>query len=51
MMFDHLVKSNNLRPVFQRHGLEDRDITFIKEMIYGALPAENKSEVGVVLVH
>ena len=48
MMFDHLLESNNLRPVFQRHGLDDRDIIFIKEMIYGELPPEKKNEVGVV---
>ena len=41
MMFDHLLESNNLRPVFKHHGLSERDIVFIKEMIYGELPAED----------
>jgi len=40
-MFDHLLESNNLRPVFEHHGLSKRDIVFIKEMIYGELPAED----------
>ncbi|XP_042872916.1 deoxynucleoside triphosphate triphosphohydrolase SAMHD1-like [Penaeus japonicus] len=32
-MFDYLIKSNNLEDEFRRYKLDDRDITFIKEMI------------------
>lgn len=32
-MFDYLIKSNNLEDEFRHYKLDDRDITFIKEMI------------------
>lgn len=32
-MFDHLVKENGLEPLMRVYGLEDNDLTFIKEMI------------------
>jgi len=37
LMFDHLLKVNNLMPVLRENGLSDKDVTFIKEMIYGEL--------------
>ncbi|MPC94748.1 Deoxynucleoside triphosphate triphosphohydrolase SAMHD1 [Portunus trituberculatus] len=33
-MFDYLLETNNLIEEFDRYGLKDQDITFIKEMIY-----------------
>ncbi|XP_063858631.1 deoxynucleoside triphosphate triphosphohydrolase SAMHD1-like isoform X7 [Scylla paramamosain] len=33
-MFDYLLKANNLVEEFQRYGLKEQDIIFIKEMIY-----------------
>ena len=41
LMFDHLLKVNNLIPVFQENGLNDKDIIFIKELIYGELPDDD----------
>jgi len=34
-MLDYIINENNLMPVFSQHGLNERDITFVKEMIYG----------------
>ena len=34
-MLEHLICDNNLFPKFQKYGLEDRDIKFIKELILG----------------
>lgn len=35
-MFDHLVASNNLRPIMSNYGLiPEEDIPFIKEQIWG----------------
>ena len=35
MMFDHMIKKNNLKPVLEQYGLTDKDILFIKEQIAG----------------
>ncbi|XP_022106625.1 deoxynucleoside triphosphate triphosphohydrolase SAMHD1-like isoform X2 [Acanthaster planci] len=42
-MFDHLIESNELNEVFVRYGLDDRDISFIKEQIAGPLEQKNTS--------
>ncbi|CAH1779924.1 unnamed protein product [Owenia fusiformis] len=34
-MFDYLVEDNNLIPLFEQHGLTERDRIFIKEQIAG----------------
>lgn len=35
-MFDHLVASNNLKPIMSNYGLiPEEDIPFIKEQIWG----------------
>lgn len=34
-MLDWLIQANDLMPVFQRHGLGERDVQFVKEMIFG----------------
>lgn len=35
-MFDHLVTSNNLKPIMRNYGLVlEEDIPFIKEQIWG----------------
>ena len=39
-MLDYLINSNHLKKEFQRFGLEDKDLDFIKEMIVG--PAESE---------
>ena len=36
-MFDHLVAANNLKEEFYNHGLNERDIIFIKEQIHGPI--------------
>jgi len=41
MMFDHLLLSNDLLPIFAENGLNDLDRIFIKEMIYGELPIDD----------
>lgn len=37
MMFDHMVDSNDLVPVFEKYGLGPADRTFVKEQIRGPL--------------
>ncbi|XP_064596465.1 deoxynucleoside triphosphate triphosphohydrolase SAMHD1-like [Liolophura sinensis] len=34
-MFDHLIKTNDLMDEFRKHRLQERDISFIKELIDG----------------
>ena len=36
-MFDHLLSENGLGPEFERFGLTEEDIVFIKEQIAGPL--------------
>ena len=43
-MFDHLIRENDLKEVFQGYGLCDGDITFIKEQIEGPRANENISQ-------
>ena len=35
MMFDHMMKANNLFGEFRKYGLEEVDCIFIKEQIRG----------------
>ena len=35
MMFNHLIKSNDLYDEFQKYGLGEKDIQFIREQIAG----------------
>eukprot|EP01147_Barroeca_monosierra_P002686 gene2686-5576_t len=52
-MFTHMVRSNDLGPVFAKHGLDDRDMVFILEQIYGPLPERlvPKGLIGKPEVH
>lgn len=34
-MFDYLIEENELRKEFERFGLTEQDITFVKEQIAG----------------
>lgn len=34
-MFDYLIEENELRTEFERFGLTEEDITFVKEQIAG----------------
>ncbi|XP_052062384.1 deoxynucleoside triphosphate triphosphohydrolase SAMHD1-like isoform X2 [Mytilus californianus] len=43
IMFDYLIKENELREEFERFGLTEQDITFVKEQIAGPLK-KNKNE-------
>jgi len=36
-MFDWVIEENNLKNVFLSHGIGDKDLTFVKEIIYGQL--------------
>ena len=44
MMFDHMIKVNNLSSEFMKHDLEENDIVFIKEQIAGPLESEMCSQ-------
>jgi len=34
MMFDHMLTSNSLNEEFEKYGLTEQDIIFIKEQIH-----------------
>lgn len=42
MMFDHLLKVNNLDRELRKYGLDEKDVVFIKEQIAGP----NQSEIN-----
>lgn len=44
MMFDHLLEENCLQSDFERYGLDEQDITFIKEQIAGPRNSEMCSQ-------
>jgi hypothetical protein len=48
MMFEYLLESNNLKPEFERYGLNDTDIKFIEEQIAGPLASEMSSQLNAV---
>ncbi len=41
-MFDHMMETNGLKEVFESYGLNDTDLTFIKEQIAGPLESNKK---------
>ncbi|CAF1442196.1 unnamed protein product [Didymodactylos carnosus] len=41
-MFDYMIEQNNLKTILNRYNLNDADIIFIKELIAGPLPENNK---------
>lgn len=43
-MFDHMLEENNLREEFIKYGLNEQDITFIKEQI--AVPPKESEVVS-----
>nr|KAF6358993.1 SAM and HD domain containing deoxynucleoside triphosphate triphosphohydrolase 1 [Pipistrellus kuhlii] len=48
-MFEHLINSNDLKPVMERYGLiPEDDVIFIKEQIIGPpkTPVKKQSEIG-----
>ena len=44
MMFEHLLEENHLHIEFQKYGLTETDILFIKEQIAGPLNSEMCSQ-------
>jgi hypothetical protein len=48
MMFEYLLESNNLRPEFERCGLNETDVKFIEEQIAGPLASEMSSQLNAV---
>ena len=48
-MFDHLIRENDLKGEFQRYGLGDRDIAFIKALIIGEATEVQRSDLGSYL--
>lgn len=47
MMFDHLVKENNLMPLMKKYGLSENDLNFIKEQIAGPLGTTDSKDSKV----
>ena len=47
-MFDHLIRENDLKGEFQRYGLGDRDVAFIKALIKGEATRVWRSVLGTV---
>ena len=43
MMLDHLIEENGLMKEMEKYGLNDNDVTFIKEMIVGSTQGEEKT--------
>lgn len=41
-MFDHLLTTNDLRSEFEKYGLKEQDLTFIKEMICSLTNSESE---------
>lgn len=48
MMFQHLLESNNLKVEFERCGLSEIDVIFIKEQIEGPRKSEMSSQQSLV---
>lgn len=48
MMFNFLIKDNDLEQEFQKYGLDKEDIDFIVEQIAG--PKERTNGVRIILV-
>ena len=46
-MFDHMMEVNNMLPTFAKYNLGGKDVTFIKELISGAVLEENSAKVCV----
>ena len=44
MMFEHLLKVNNLHADFSEYGLDEQDIVFIKEQIGGPMRFDHANE-------
>ena len=43
MMLDHLIEANDLMKEMKKNRLEEKDITFIKELIVGPPEKENET--------
>ena len=43
MMFHHLIDENGLREEMKKYGLEETDLTFIKELIAGPINSDVSS--------
>ena len=45
-MLDYMIKANHLMPFFEQAGLDEIDIIFIKELIFGELNEQTDNQVG-----
>jgi hypothetical protein len=45
-MFDYLIKTNKLMPFFRQAGLEEIDLIFVKELIFGELNVQTNNQVS-----
>jgi len=45
-MFDYMIEKNSLMPFFKQAGLNETDIIFVKELIYGELNKEKNNQVS-----
>ncbi|CAF0904352.1 unnamed protein product [Adineta steineri] len=43
-MFEYIINTNNLKPFFEQVGLNDIDIIFVKELIFGQLDQQNNDQ-------
>jgi hypothetical protein len=44
-MLDYLIQKNNLMPYFEQVDLDETDIIFVKELIFGELNEQMNDEV------
>ena len=44
-MLDHVIEKNHLMPHFEQAGLDQTDIIFIKELIFGELTESTGNQV------
>jgi len=45
-MLDTIIRENDLMPLFRQHGIEEKDIVFVKELIFGPLDCRQEGEGG-----
>jgi len=45
-----MLEVNNLLPTFAKYNLVDKDVTFVKELISGAVLKENSAKVCVFVL-
>ena len=49
-MFDHMIKENKLMPFFEQADLNELDLIFIKELIFGVLEEQTNDQVSIAYI-